>query len=297
MRGGFHLIIWEGIDLKLSNAPMIFIRTLLVIVAIMVLPPSHLTAASIITDDDCGFTLTLPDGFVPKPELVVDQPDIVHGFVLVDPTNDEVGIILLIEKLHGTIARERLDPEDMPLELRAGIFTTQWQDFDIDVVTVPEQLGELKIITYNVQIPLRRAAIQIRLVGPADRESELRSLLEKTIAGLEGESNWKPSTTSSASRAVESSRRHGIVPWVVAIVIVLGGLALLWLVSKKAPKGIVLAISVGCYFVGAAPDDAGERGIPFLTITIALKLLGIAGGILGIIDLFRGRRRRNRDIT
>jgi hypothetical protein len=243
-------------------------------------------AGETVVDDVHGFTLTLPDGFVPNPELVRAAPDIIHGFILGDPTDDELDIVLIIENMRGTIGRERLKPEDMPPGFQGRLSTTQWQGFEVDAFTVPEQVGEIETITFNVQIPLKRAAIQVKLFGAVDRESELKTLLAAILAGLDGESNWLP--TAVPSSPVSSQQSYGTILLAFAIVFILGGLVVLWLVSKKAPKGTVLAIAAVIYCAGLALAGIRVREIVLLTGT--LKMLGFAGGILGIVDLVRKRR-------
>lgn len=268
------------------NSQITIHRAFLVCAAVVLLLASECGAGQTVVDDTRGFILTLPQGFEPNPDLVGATPDIVHAFLLGDPTDDELDIMLFIEKMPGTIGRERLKPEYLPPGFQGRLFTTQWQGFDVDAFAVPEQLGDIKTITYNVQVPLKRAAIQVRLFGPVDRESELTKLLAETLAGLKGESNWIQSAVPSSSAA--SSRTYGFILLAVAIVFILGGLIVLWLVSRKAPKGTVLAMAVGVYFAGVALDGVRVREIVMLTG--ALRMLGVAGGILGIVDLLRKRK-------
>ncbi len=261
-------------------------RTKLAVVAIVLMLTSHLTAGETIVDETRGFTLTLPDGFVANPDLVGATPDIVHGFVLGDPTDEDLDIILFIEKMRGTIGRERLKPEHMPPNFQGRLFTTQWQEFEVDGFEVPEQLGEIETITYNVQIPLKRAAIQVKLFGAADRESEMKLLLAEILSGLKGESNWIQSAAPSAP--MTSSQNYGVILLTLAIVFIVGGLVVLWLISRKAPKGTVLAIAAVIYFLGLRLASVRVREVVMLTG--ALKMLGFAGGILGIVDLVRKRK-------
>lgn len=112
-----------------------------------VIVATHLSAAETIIDDVRGFTLTLPEGFVANPGLVGATPDIVHAFVLGGPTDEDPGIFLFIEKMRGIIGRELLNPDDVPPGYQARMFTTRWQDFEVDAFAVPEQLGEIRTIT------------------------------------------------------------------------------------------------------------------------------------------------------
>ena len=257
--------------------------------ATILLLSSSVGAGETVVDETRGFTLELPDGFVANPDLIGATPEIVHAFVLGDFTDDQLDIILLIETLGGTIGRERLQPEHMPPGFQGRLFTTQWQGFDVDAFAVPEKLGEIQTVTYNAQIPLKRSAIQVKLFGPVEREAEIKTLLENTLAGLQGASNWIPSVAPSSP--VTSSKNYGNFLLAFAIAFVVGGLVLLWVVSRMAPKGTVLAIAVGIYVAGLAL--AGIRIREVVLLTGALKMLGFAGGILGIVDLVRDRKPRD----
>lgn len=261
------------------------------VIAIALMPTSHLAAGETVVDDSGGFTLTLPDGFAANPDLVGAAPDIMHGFVLGDPTDEELDIFLFIEKMGGTIGRERLKPEQMPPGSQARLVTTQWQGFEVDVFEIPEQLGEVQTLTYNVQIPLKRAAIQLKLIGSADRESELKSLLAEILDGLDGESNWIP----SAAPAVPATpaENYGVVLLGCAIVFVLGGLVVLWLISRSAPKGTVLAIAAVIYCLGLGLASVRVREV--MMLAGALKMLGFSGGLLGLVDLVRNRKPQTED--
>ncbi len=264
-------------------------RALAVSAAIIVLLSSHLGAGQTVVDDVRGFTLTLPDGFVPNPDISGAPPDIVHCFVLGHPTDDRLDITLAIEQMRSIIGRERLKPEHMPPGFQGRLSTTQWQGYVVDVITVPLQVGEIEIVIYKTQIPLKRRAIQVVLMGPADRESELQSLLAETLAGLKGESNWTPSAAPSSPAT--SSVHYGFILLAFAVVLVLGGLAVLWLVSRKVPKGVVLGIAAGIYVAGLSL--AGIRLREIIMLSGALKMLGFTGGILGIVDLVRKRKPRS----
>ena len=258
------------------------------IVLLLTLPSS---AGETIVDEARGFTLTLPDGFVADPDLVGVAPGIVHAFVLGDPTDDDLDIILFIEKLRGTIGRERLKQEDMPPSFQGRLFTAQWQGFTVDAFEIPEQLGDIQTITYNLQIPLKRAAIQVKLFGPADRKSEMRRLTTEILAGLKGESNWIQS--AAPFTPLTSSENYGVILFAFATVFVLGGLVALWIISRNAPKGTVLAIAAVIYCLGLGLASVRVREVVLLTGTF--KMIGFAGGILGIMDLVRKRTPKAED--
>jgi hypothetical protein len=168
-------------------------RVIAAILSLTLLLQPVLKAAETVSNDKHGFQLTVPEGFVPDAELAAASPDMIYAFVRGDRTDDDPDMVLFIESLGGTIGRERLNPDELPQEFQGRLFTAEWQGFEVDGLSMPEKLGEVDLLTYNVQIPLKRAAIQVRLTGPAEDEAELRSLLDQTLVGLEGESNWQSS--------------------------------------------------------------------------------------------------------
>lgn len=272
--------------------PLISGRTLVAFAVMTLLLAPHLAAGETIVDDDCGFTLTLPDGFNPVPEVVDATPEIVHAFVLGDPTSEDLQVFLFIEKFRGTIGRERIKPEELPPSFKGRLFMTKWQTFEVEAFEVSEQHGEIEAITYKAQIPLKPAAIQVILVGPADRKSEMKMLLAEILSGLDGESNWFQSAVPMTS--LTSSENYGFVLLTFAIVLILGGLVLLLLISRHAPRGIVLAIAVVIYSLGLGL--ASERTRELVLLAGAFKMLGFAGGLLGLFDLLR-KRKPNAEIT
>ena len=243
-------------------------------------------AAGTLEDPALGFTLAIPDGFRTCPELVRAQPDVVHAFVRGDLQDAVPDILLMVEKMGGTIGRGRLEAAKMPPGFAGSLFTVEWHDFELDAFEVPEEVGGTEVVTYNVPVPLKRQAIQVKLFGPKERESELRSLLRQVLDGLQGESNW-PRSAAGPSAGVRSER-YGTVLLVVAVGAVVGGLLLLWFISSRTPRGTVLAISGALYMFGVALAGSRVREVVFLCGV--LKLLGFAGGIGGGIGLLRKRR-------
>lgn len=246
-----------------------------------------LAADETVQNSDYGFTLTVPEGFRPNAEIAAAAPRILHAFVRGDPNDDQLDVMLIIEKMRRTIGREPLKPEDLPPGFQGRLFTTKWQGFDVEAFEVPEQLGEINTVTYNVQIPLKPVAIQVKLFGPADRKVELKSLLATILNGLHGESNWRPSL---APAVLDSSTYYTYVLMGFAVFFILGGLVALWVISKIAPKGTVLAIAGAIYVASWGLDNVRIREITLLVG--AMRMLGFAGGLLGIIELVRNRNPR-----
>jgi hypothetical protein len=220
--------------------------------------------------------------------LVGATPDVVHAFQYGEATEGEIAVLLLIEKLGGVIGRQRLREQDMPPGYHGDLFVTTWKGFEVDGFEVPESVSGVDVITYNVQFPLKREAIQVRLFGPANREEVLRALLRQILDGLEGESNW---FAAAAPPSLANSENYGMVLLCLGVVGVVAGLLVLWFVSQRSPKGTVLAIAAALYYASWQIDDIRVREMQLLCG--ALRMLGFAGGILGVVDLLRKQKPKN----
>ena len=157
----------------------------------------------------------------------------------------------------------------------------------MDGFTVPEQVGEVKTITLNVQIPLKKCGIQIKLFSAADRESELRSILATVLNNLRGETNW--TTGNVALRRLTASDNYGAILLALAVGFILVGLIALLIISRKSARGTVLAIACVFYAASWIIPDSPIRELKMLTGT--MRLFGCIAGVLGVVDAVRKRRR------
>lgn len=115
----------------------------------------------------------------------------------------------------------------MPRDFGGTLLKARWQDFELDAFEVPENVSGVEVLNYNIQVPLKREAIQLRLVGGSDRKDELLQLANDLLASLQGESNWLHSV---APVALANSPRYGLL--VVAAVEPIQQGFNLWIVCK-----------------------------------------------------------------
>ena len=240
--------------------------------------------AETISDAALGFTLELPSGFNARPDLLGMKPTVAHAFEYQQPGAGRIATLLLIERMGGTIGREHLRPEQMPAGFNGKLFLTKWRDFDVDGFEVPEEVNGTKTVTYNVQIPLKAAAVQVTLFGPADRREQLDSLLRSVLDALHGQSNW---LTSVAPGAIANNDKYGMILLLYAVSGIFAGLVVLWFVSRRAPKGTVFAIAVAIYVASWSFDQVQVREA--MVLRGSMRMLGFAGAILGVVDLWRRR--------
>jgi hypothetical protein len=247
--------------------------------------PRYLVVAETITDQELEFQFDVPAGFSALENPADLSPDIRHALRADVPLSEqEIPLLLAIARLREVLSNQPLDVTTLPPGSAARHFRVEWQGLLIDALEVPEATEGLEIITFNAQVPLKREAIQLQVVGPAHRREELLSLMQQVLRGLKGESNWlKP----GAPDAIAVSSDYGTILLVVAATSVIGGLIGLYILSLYTQKGVVLAIAIMLYFA-SHQIDAGRQRELYLLVGI-MRMLGFAGGILGLLDLFRSR--------
>ncbi|HEV7999103.1 MAG TPA: formylglycine-generating enzyme family protein [Planctomycetaceae bacterium] len=146
-----------------------------------------------VSDAKLGFTLVLPYGFKPQPELV--RLRVAHAFSL---GGSAYGLSaagypkLTILNLTSIVGPEPIAASIVSQYpgLKATTSTMKWQGFDVEVIRVAQPLIYVPTVTFNVIVPLKQSAIVVKLTGPADSEAQLKQLLDDTLEGLKGESNW-----------------------------------------------------------------------------------------------------------
>lgn len=250
-----------------------------VAILFLIVVSSTTALAETINDTSLNFTLKLPPGFAAHQAFIDLTPDLAHAFVYGDPEDDQLDIVLFIRPMKGAIGRTPLDPSGLPPGSSVRLFSTRWGEFEVDAFEVPELIDGVEFITFNVQIPLRRRAIQVSLAGAADRRAELVAILPLVLNGLKGESNWMAS-------AVMPESTTGYL--VLAGAILVGGVVLLWLTSRKAPKGTVLLLGFIMLFSTLTLDEVAIREIRL--ISGVMRMLGVLAIILGSIEVIRRRR-------
>jgi hypothetical protein len=232
-------------------------------------------------DSDLGFSVPIPAGCVRNAEIERTSPKIICAYLEPNPDGGIFRRLFAVERMNGTIGREKLDPKDLPKGSEASIFTEKWRSYEVEAFRLVETAGDTQLLTLNVQIPLKRRAIQLKLAGPLSDETELRSQLGTILGGLQGESNWDGPIPGN-SLGVD---QFGYVLLAGGIAFIVVGLIALWIVSRYSPRGVVLVIAICIWAASWVP---AESRVMKMT-TGSTRMLGFAGGILGFIDLLRKR--------
>ena len=138
---------------------------------------------------ELGLSLTVPDGFTPDAERV--KKDVVLAFQHAATEEAPFGMYIFVSRMHGVLRREQLDPKSLTAKNpQVTLFVESWKGFDIEVLRVPEQAGDLDVVTFNAQVPLRPEAVQISVAAEASREEEAKRVLRSVLASLDGQTNW-----------------------------------------------------------------------------------------------------------
>ncbi len=158
---------------------------------------------------ELGYRLALPEGFTDFPEARA-QKDVVDAWSETAPASANGALVLLVARMHGVLPREAMRQEDVPANTQVVSF--KWKGFDVSgLKTLTTQAGQ-PVFVLVAQVPLRKEAVQLSVAGPADQEARGQSILEATLASLEGETNW----LTSAER---SGRLGTIAGWWIGIAV------------------------------------------------------------------------------
>jgi hypothetical protein len=174
---------------------------------------------------DMGFSLSLPDGF----ERVTEDERPTDFVRVYRQSGAEVplAVVVAIERLHGVLPRFNLD--EAPANPNVQIGTDRWNEFDILVSRVTEVINDVPGVVLNAQVPLKPEAIQIKMMGPASQEPQLRDLLRDTLATLKGSTNWL-NREERTQRLREGTQRLGITVAFIAVIVIglIMGIRKLW---------------------------------------------------------------------
>jgi hypothetical protein len=151
-------------------------------------PATHTPGAERLQDAELFFSFDLPAGYQPVPPASVPKQ---FRYAYVKPIPGEAASAILVSFLGGTILpSEHLRPEHLPPGQGKTLTAFFWRGLPVDGIRVLEKTPQGEFVTFNVQLPLKRRAVQIGFGGPVAREAEIHTLAAHTLATLEGEPNW-----------------------------------------------------------------------------------------------------------
>ncbi len=150
-----------------------------------------------IDDKNFGFTLTLPDGFSDFPQGH-SMPNAIYSYARYS-SEGRPGIIIGIERMNGVIGQESILDEQGLAKIKSMLpegaevknYPAQWQGFKVEGIETVMSMQGVSMMERAVQIPLRREAIQIAVIGPGDASGEVSLVMEQILSSLKGETDWK----------------------------------------------------------------------------------------------------------
>jgi len=143
--------------------------------------------AQLATNTELGYKFPLPEGFVAFPAAAA-QPDVVGCWTESVPASPSGALIMCVQRMHGTIGREALRPEDVPPGSKLVHY--KWKGFDIDGVRTDTAESGNPVVILAAQMPLKPEAVNLIVTGPQDQAARVEAIMTATLAAFEGESNW-----------------------------------------------------------------------------------------------------------
>lgn len=184
---------------------------------------SLLLLVQAVANAELGYRLTVPEGFVAFPEGR-SQRDVVDCWTEDVPASPGGALVLCVQRMHGTLGRERMTSEGIPPGTQLRTF--QWHGFEIEGVRTDTAQEGNPVVVLAAQVPLRGEAVQLILGGPADQAERAEALMTATLASLEGETNW----LTSEQRA---ERLGNIVGLAIGVGVVLLGIRI-WRTRRRS---------------------------------------------------------------
>ena len=172
-------------------------------------------AESQVRNAELGYTLTLPQGFTEFPEAR-SQKEVVDAWTEATPTSPNGALVILVARMRGVLPREAMRQEDVPANTQVVSF--KWKSFDVSGVKTQTSQAGKPVFVLVAQVPLRPEAVQLSVAGPADQQTRGQSIMEATLASLEGETNWLTSSERAGRLGTAAGWWIGIA---VAAVLVL----------------------------------------------------------------------------
>ena len=179
-----------------------------------ILGAASISHAREIVDDQYGFRITIPDAFRDSPETK-KGPSVLYSFISSPSDKPEEVTVIVIESLPGPISRESLTPAEMEAKVeksphagRVQAFKAKWKGYDVIGLEDRQSVGGVELTLRAVDIPLRRRAIRVAVLGTPQTKAKITRVLDQLVGTLEGESNWDDGRQEDAlTKRVEATTR------------------------------------------------------------------------------------------
>lgn len=197
------------------------------IILLLLLIPTTISAQERVIDQKYGFSFQPPVGFMERNIPTQSNEEHLYTFVSGETLENQPAIYLLIHKVEFN---------DKPSPAKK--FSVKWQDQELEALEMNIREGEMDIVIDRVFLPFKEVNLQIRMMSPQARKSELDQLFPQFLSSLREEKD------KAAPAIAESSKDRKFLILIILGVFLAGGALLFWL-SKKAAKESVLFVLIG----------------------------------------------------
>ncbi|MEM7147341.1 MAG: hypothetical protein AAF591_19660 [Verrucomicrobiota bacterium] len=185
-----------------------------------------------LNDIEHGFSIVLPPEFNPH-TIPANSETVIHCFIIGEPSPDELGTVLTIERLPWTFPPgQRMNPEDIdhPDNVELTIEDIQWQDIILDLARhdVSNPSG-VSFVNYSVQIPVSPNAVQLNVGSSIENADLAKTHLQNILQSFKTSSL----TEADPQITVTTNKRSNLASLLGAVgVAALVGLAIIFFLSK-----------------------------------------------------------------
>ena len=184
---------------------------------VLAISATLLNAAVDVSHPQTGLRLLVPEGFEQDPERI--KGEVIFAFQRPAAGDHRVVTLILIRRLEGVISREKIGKKLAERYPIADTTTEQWKGLDLEVFRVYEREGEIRVLAYMTQVPLKPNAVQVEVFGEADREEELKNLLRSILGSMDGKSNWL-TPEQRVNQLIVSGMQFALLVGVIVLVVV-----------------------------------------------------------------------------
>ena len=159
-------------------------------------------AGPTLTNKELGFTLHMPDGFVPF-EMPNRQPSYLGSFELSSGSPGLGRVIVGVDRGHGLLGRAIPQKKDLPEDMRRleGLCIDKglWGKEQIVVIWWTIRSGGVATLIGQAHVPLAPCSIMVTVAGARRDKADLDGHLKAVLAGLSGKVGRSRATTSAPS--------------------------------------------------------------------------------------------------
>ncbi len=214
---------------------------------------TSVAVAGAVSNSDPPFAITVPDGFVRRDDL--NRSVQILTFLRPGITQNQIGTIIAIDRLGGTIGREPLDAQQLEKVGVKGATVEEvpWRTFDVSMARQTQNIQGRPATMLFAQIPLKPEAIQVKVITDSSDETEGRALMLSTIATIQGDTNWL--TTEQRSKKLGEGLGRLVITALIFVALVI--LVVSFIVKRRKQAPMETYDPPGRYAQSVVPPPVG----------------------------------------